>query len=82
LLTEAALAANARANDQSSLLLWGKNRCNLLLPLTPDTGCGCRKRAPGLSLEADRDSGIDLSLSSTIGDSYRDVQAANQPGGL
>jgi D-glycero-D-manno-heptose 1,7-bisphosphate phosphatase len=81
LLTEAALASNARANDQSSLLLWGKNRCNLLLPHAPDADSGCRKPAPGVSL-AERDSGIDLSLSSTIGDSYRDVQAANHLGGL
>jgi D-glycero-D-manno-heptose 1,7-bisphosphate phosphatase len=81
LLTEAALAAKARANDQSSLLLWGKNRRNLLLHLAPDAGCGCRKPAPGLSREAARYSGIELSLSSTIGDSDRDVQAANHLGG-
>jgi len=80
LVTEAALGANARANGRSSLLCAGRIDAIYYCPHATDGGCGCRKPTRGLSLEAARDSGIDLSLSSTIGDTYRDVQAANHSG--
>jgi D-glycero-D-manno-heptose 1,7-bisphosphate phosphatase len=49
-------------------------------PHLPDAGCGCRKPAPGLFFEAARDFAIDLTYSWAIGDSARDVEAANRAG--
>jgi D-glycero-D-manno-heptose 1,7-bisphosphate phosphatase len=49
-------------------------------PHAPDAFCACRKPAPGLFFEAARDLGIELTSSWAIGDSHRDVQAANYAG--
>ena len=49
-------------------------------PHLPDTGCGCRKPAPGLFLKAAMETGVDLSSSWAIGDSHRDVEAAHRAG--
>ena len=43
-------------------------------------GCGCRKPAPGLLLEAARDHGIDLAASWMVGDRWRDVEAGRRAG--
>ena len=49
-------------------------------PHAPSVGCDCRKPATGLFLEAAQDLDIDLKWSWAIGDSHRDVQAANRAG--
>ncbi len=42
--------------------------------------CDCRKPAPGLFLQAERDMSIDLASSFMIGDRYRDMEAAHRAG--
>ncbi|MBQ7638184.1 MAG: HAD-IIIA family hydrolase [Clostridia bacterium] len=42
--------------------------------------CSCRKPAPGLILEAAREFNIDLSSSYMVGDSWRDIKAAENAG--
>jgi D-glycero-D-manno-heptose 1,7-bisphosphate phosphatase len=49
-------------------------------PHHPETGCGCRKPAPGLLLQAQMHFGIDLSEAIFMGDSLCDVQAARAAG--
>lgn len=49
-------------------------------PHSPAANCACRKPSPALFFEAARDFDIDLPLSWAVGDSYRDVQAANCAG--
>jgi D-glycero-D-manno-heptose 1,7-bisphosphate phosphatase len=49
-------------------------------PHAPGVGCDCRKPAAGLFFEAARDLDINLPSSWAIGDSFRDVQAANRAG--
>lgn len=49
-------------------------------PHTPEAGCPCRKPAAGLFWQAARDLNLDLAASWSIGDSYRDAQAANRAG--
>jgi len=48
----------------------------LTCPHAPDTGCDCRKPAPGLVLQALRDSGIPAAESVLVGDDLRDLEAA------
>ncbi|MEO8096119.1 MAG: D-glycero-beta-D-manno-heptose 1,7-bisphosphate 7-phosphatase [Acidobacteriota bacterium] len=43
-------------------------------------GCSCRKPEPGLFLTAAQELGIDLDASWSVGDRYRDVQAASRAG--
>jgi D-glycero-D-manno-heptose 1,7-bisphosphate phosphatase len=43
-------------------------------------GCGCRKPAPGMLLDAARDRGVDLSRSFMVGDRWRDVEAGIRAG--
>jgi D-glycero-D-manno-heptose 1,7-bisphosphate phosphatase len=45
-----------------------------------DAGCGCRKPAPGLLLQAMSTFGVDPSATTFVGDSPRDVQAALSAG--
>lgn len=42
--------------------------------------CNCRKPAPGLILDAARDSELDLSQSYMIGDRWRDIEAGHRAG--
>jgi D-glycero-D-manno-heptose 1,7-bisphosphate phosphatase len=49
-------------------------------PHHPDTGCDCRKPRPGMLLRAQREFGIDLSASYTIGDRYLDVEVGHAAG--
>lgn len=44
-------------------------------PHLPESGCQCRKPAPGMILEAARQLDIDLSLSWMLGDKISDVEA-------
>jgi len=43
-------------------------------------GCGCRKPAPGLLVEAAADLGLDLGRSIMVGDRWRDVEAGQRAG--
>lgn len=45
-----------------------------------DDGCGCRKPAPGLILNATRELGLDLSRSWMVGDSEIDIEAGRRAG--
>ncbi len=45
-------------------------------PHHPDEACTCRKPAPGLLLQIQKDFNVDLSHCLMIGDSLRDLQAA------
>ena len=49
-------------------------------PHHPDAGCTCRKPEPGLLLEAGRRFHTDLSQVAFVGDSERDIQAAQRAG--
>jgi D-glycero-D-manno-heptose 1,7-bisphosphate phosphatase len=49
-------------------------------PHAPDANCDCRKPSPGLFFRAARELGIDLNTAWSIGDSRRDVLAANAAG--
>ena len=49
-------------------------------PHTPEDGCDCRKPKPGLLREIGRRYGADLSQVSVVGDTLRDLQAAQAAG--
>jgi len=49
-------------------------------PHTPEDGCDCRKPKPGLLLEIGRRYGADLSQVPVVGDTLRDLQAAQAAG--
>ena len=44
-------------------------------PHAPEEGCPCRKPAPGMLLQAQKDLDIDLARSYMIGDAYSDLRA-------
>ena len=46
-------------------------------PHMPDSGCDCRKPAPGMLLEASDEHGIDLKHSFVIGDRMMDIEMAH-----
>jgi histidinol-phosphate phosphatase family protein len=52
----------------------------LVCPHAPDDGCGCRKPAPGLVLEAARMLGVEPSRCAVVGDIGADVEAASAAG--
>lgn len=52
----------------------------LYCPHRPDEGCGCRKPAPGLLLEAVDRFGVDLASAVFIGDHTNDLEAAERAG--
>ena len=49
-------------------------------PHSPEAGCDCRKPAPGMFLQAERELGLDLSASWMLGDKESDMQAAEAAG--
>lgn len=49
-------------------------------PHHPDAGCDCRKPAPGMLLRAASDLGLNLASCVMVGDSLRDIEAANSAG--
>ena len=51
-----------------------------MCPHHPEQRCECRKPAPGLLLQAQRDLDLDLASSYMIGDAYSDLQAAQAAG--
>jgi histidinol-phosphate phosphatase family protein len=80
LLTEAALQQIHTRMIERVRATGGRIDAVYYCPHTPNARCYCRKPAPGLFLEAARNSGIDLTSSWAIGDSHRDVEAANRAG--
>lgn len=51
-----------------------------LCPHDDADGCGCRKPAPGLLLQAAAEHGIDVAVSVMVGDRWRDVEAGRRAG--
>lgn len=51
-----------------------------ICPHDSGAGCGCRKPAPGMLLDAARDLDLDLAASYMIGDRWRDVGAGRAAG--
>lgn len=49
-------------------------------PHAPDAGCRCRKPAPGLLADAERELGLDLAASVMIGDKPSDLDAGRAAG--
>jgi D-glycero-D-manno-heptose 1,7-bisphosphate phosphatase len=43
-------------------------------PHHPDDGCACRKPAPGMALQAQKDLGLDLDCSYVVGDRPSDIE--------
>lgn len=52
----------------------------VVCPHGPDGGCACRKPAPGLLLRLARHYGVSLAGTPAIGDSLRDLEAAQAAG--
>ena len=55
----------------------GRIEAVLCCPYLADDGCDCRKPAPGLLRQAQEGYGIDLKQAVLVGDSAKDVQAAD-----
>lgn len=51
-------------------------------PHHPDDGCGCRKPEPGMLLQLAREHGLDLPGQPFVGDSFKDLLAAEAAGCL
>lgn len=51
-------------------------------PHAPDAGCGCRKPLPGLLLGAADKHGFNLTRAVMVGDSHRDIRAAQTAGAI
>jgi len=49
-------------------------------PHGPDDGCSCRKPKPGLLIQIEKERSTDLSQTIVVGDSLRDLQAAEAVG--
>ena len=76
-------------NDFQKITQWmlaqfKKNGVNILdvlhCPHSSDSNCNCRKPKPGMFIKAKNKHGIDMEQSWMIGDSERDIQAANLAG--
>ncbi len=53
-----------------------------ICPHISGMGCECRKPRPGMLLRAARQHGLDLTRCAVIGDSWRDMQAAENVGAI
>jgi D-glycero-D-manno-heptose 1,7-bisphosphate phosphatase len=58
----------------------GKIDAIFFCPHTPDDNCNCRKPLPGMFLDIMERTGADASLVHAVGDSLRDLQAADAAG--
>ncbi len=66
---------------KDAILMGGGQVTDIFLcPHMPDSGCECRKPAPGLIFQARRKYGIDLSRTIMVGDSAKDIECACNAG--
>ena len=72
-------AVHARMNQQL-LTQGGRLDAVFFCPHTPEDECDCRKPRPGLLLDIGRRYGCDLSQVPMVGDTLRDLQAAQAAG--
>lgn len=72
-------AVHARMN-QALAAVGGRLDAVFFCPHTPEDACTCRKPAPGLLLEIGRRFGADLAQVPVVGDTLRDLQAAQAAG--
>jgi D-glycero-D-manno-heptose 1,7-bisphosphate phosphatase len=78
-------AALAKIHDKMCRLVkenGGEIAAIYYCPHGPDSTCQCRKPKPGLLLQCAAEQGFQLSTTWFIGDSLRDVEAANAAGAL
>jgi D-glycero-D-manno-heptose 1,7-bisphosphate phosphatase len=61
-------------------LLGGRIDAVFFCPHTPEDHCDCRKPLPGMALEIGRRYGVDLRQVPMVGDTLRDLQAAQAAG--
>ena len=74
------LNAIHRKMQQQLAALGGRVDSIFICPHGPDDGCRCRKPLPGLFLDISRRYELPLSNCVSVGDSLRDLQAADQVG--
>jgi D-glycero-D-manno-heptose 1,7-bisphosphate phosphatase len=60
--------------------LGGRMDAVFFCPHTPEDQCDCRKPLPGMALDIGRRYGVDLRLVPMVGDTLRDLQAAQAAG--
>jgi len=60
--------------------LGGRIDAVFFCPHAPDEQCECRKPLPGMALEIGRRYGVDLAMVPMVGDTLRDLQAAQAAG--
>ena len=60
--------------------LGGRIDAVFFCPHAPDEQCDCRKPLPGMALEIGRRYGVDLAMVPMVGDTLRDLQAAQAAG--
>ena len=60
--------------------LGGRIDAVFFCPHTPEDGCDCRKPLPGMALDIGRRYGADLAMVPMVGDTLRDLQAAQAAG--
>jgi D-glycero-D-manno-heptose 1,7-bisphosphate phosphatase len=60
--------------------LGGRIDAVFFCPHTPEDGCDCRKPLPGIALDIGRRYGVDLRQVPMVGDTLRDLQAAQAAG--
>jgi D-glycero-D-manno-heptose 1,7-bisphosphate phosphatase len=72
-------AVNARMN-QLLLAQGGRLDAVFFCPHTPEEDCDCRKPKPGMLLDIGRRYGVDLDLVPMVGDTLRDLLAAQAAG--
>jgi len=60
--------------------LGGRMDAVFFCPHTPEDHCDCRKPLPGMALDIGRRYGVDLRLVPMVGDTLRDLQAAQAAG--
>jgi D-glycero-D-manno-heptose 1,7-bisphosphate phosphatase len=65
---------------RSLQVLGGRIDAVFFCPHTPEDQCDCRKPLPGMALEIGRRYGVDLAMVPMVGDTLRDLRAAQAAG--